>query len=36
MLKIALISIGILIAVWFIVIVYIVYYFKPPEDPYGN
>lgn len=36
MLKIALIGIAIVIAFWLIAIIYIITYFKPPEDPYGT
>ena len=36
MLKIALISISMLVAMWLIAMIYIVYYFEEPEDPYGN
>jgi len=36
MLKIAIISICIVTAIWLIAIIYIVTNFKPPEDPYGS
>lgn len=35
MLKVALIGICLLVAVWLIAIIYIVYYFED-KDPYGN